>query len=190
MEIDQETSAAAAGRVKRLTGLSLGEATRLVEAALAGAVDQLLGTASGKGPVPSTLTGLRADQVRHLSSRLQRIPDERELSALYRITPNAARVLLASVRAQYQDVLFAEFQARMQEDATVVGTGSEEHGLTWTIRFSEAGTYETARAILLQLPHDRARQVDSRGRTLVTSRQIGETEVLDVLGLRPPGADS
>ena len=46
--------------------------------------------------------------------------------------------------ATYEEGLHEQFLERMRADATVLPSGSDEAGLTWTLRFTEASTLDAA----------------------------------------------
>jgi hypothetical protein len=192
VQVDPAAHAHAVDRLVMLGGLSKSEATGLVDATLAGAVDHAFELISGDGPVPTSMTTSKADQLRWICDRLGRLVSQREVELVFRITPATARTILNTMLATYEEGLREQFLDRMRTDATVLATGSDEEGLTWTLRFSEASTYEAAWTELarLGLLGEAEGNVGQRKVTVPRSARIGgrakPADVLDALGVPEP----
>ncbi|MGH9261871.1 MAG: hypothetical protein ACRD08_18590, partial [Acidimicrobiales bacterium] len=158
MKVDPAAYAHAVDRLRTLGGLSREQATALVDAVVAGAVDHAFELISGSGPVPTSMSTAKADELRWICERLGRLVSQREVEMVFRITPTSARTVLNTMLATYEEGLREQFLARMREDATVLPSGSDEAGLTWTLRFTQASTYEAALSELARL--DLLRQSD------------------------------
>jgi hypothetical protein len=151
VQVDSAARAYAVDRLMTLGGLSKDAATALVDAAVGGAVDHAFELINGTGPVPTSMTTAKADQLRWICDRLGRLVSQREVELVFRITPTSARTILNTMLATYEEGLREQFLARMRADATVLPTGNDEEGLTWTLRFSEASTYDAAWSELARL---------------------------------------
>jgi hypothetical protein len=192
VQVDPAAQAHAVDRLVTLGGLSTSDATDLVDATLAGAVDHAFELINGSGPVPTSMTTAKADQLRWICDRLGRLVSQREVELVFRITPATARTILNTMLATYEEGLREQFLDRMRADATVLPTGSDEDGLTWTLRFSEASTYEAAWTELarLGLLGEAEANASQRKVTVPRSARIGgrgrPTGVLAALGVPEP----
>lgn len=72
----------AANRLVSLAGLSKDQADALVKAGLQAAEDQTLETITGAGPLPSTMTATRAQQLHYVCLNAKRILTQREVEVL------------------------------------------------------------------------------------------------------------
>src|ERR1051325_1863168 len=144
MDIDSKKRQAAIERFVSALGVEEAEADKIVDAALAGIVDQALETISGYGPVPTAMGDLKADQVRYACLRAGRMLKQKEVEVLFRVKPTTARNILSGLRAVYGGLLREQALAEMRTDATISAGGSAETQLTWRVRFSERATYDTA----------------------------------------------
>lgn len=145
------SSEASVERFRTLAGLGEKEARTLVKAVLDASQDQALETIGGSGPIPSNVTALRAEHVRFVCLRANRILDQREVEVLFRVTSTTARSVLATMRATYEESLRQQFLERMRRDATVRASGSDQTALCWKVTFTETATFEIARTELLRL---------------------------------------
>jgi hypothetical protein len=189
VKVDPVAHAHAVDRLMTLGGLSHARATALVDAMVDAAVDHAFELINGSGPVPTSMTTSKADQLRWICDRLGRLVTQREVEILFRITPTAARTILNTMLATYEEGLHEQFLARMRDDATVLPSGTEDAGLTWTLRFTEASTYEAAMSELERL--DLHRQSDAQAshhRIIVPRVAAGgrKVDVLAALGLSEP----
>jgi hypothetical protein len=179
------------GRIVELTGQTQDDAHALLLAYVSGAVDLALDQVAGDGPVPTSLTSLRADLFRWTCARANRIISERETEVLLRTPSSTARSVLTAMRAMYEEALRGLFVERMRQDVTVRASGNEDEGLTWTLEFTESSLFELALSEVRRHPIPRER-VD----TVVTRRRIeiprvveiggDEVEVLDLLQITQP----
>lgn len=80
------------------------ERKRLGKAYVDGVTDHAMARTLGVGPVPSTLSGERADLIAAVSRRLQRILSADEVAALLRITRTAAASVNKTLLAVYDDL--------------------------------------------------------------------------------------
>jgi hypothetical protein len=101
--------------------------------------------------VPTSMSTTKADQLRWVCERLGRLVSQREVELVFRITPASARTILNTMLATYEEGLREQFLERMRTDATVLPSGSDEGGLTWTLRFTEASTFDAAWSELARL---------------------------------------
>jgi hypothetical protein len=190
VKVDPEAHAHAVDRLRTLGGLSEGEATALVGAVLDGAIDHAFELINGSGPVPTSMSTAKADQLRWICERLGRLVTQREVEIVFRITPASARTILNTMLATYEEGLHEHFLARMRDDASVLPSGSEEAGLTWTLRFTEASTFEAARSELARLGLLRQSDAQASQHRITVPRlaTVGgkKTDVLAALGLSEP----
>lgn len=173
-----------------LGGLSKKMAGLLVDAAVAGAVDQAFELIIGSSAVPTSMTTAKADQLRFICDRAGRLLSQREVEILFRVTATSARSVLTTMLATYEEALREKFLERMRADAKVIASGTAQAGLTWTIRFSESSTLDAAWGELARLGYSTEAEVNSSRRTIVVPRSIGSgsdaVEVLEKLGLIAP----
>jgi hypothetical protein len=190
MDIDGDKRQKAVERLRALGGLSEEGAGGLVDAALAGAVDHAFELVNGSGPVPTAMTTSKADQLRWICERAGRLVSQREVEILFRITATSARSILNTMLATYEEGLRAKFLDRMRRDATVLRSGSNETGLTWTLRFTEPSTFDAAWSELARLGLLSQCEPNSSQRKIIVPRNVQmngkTTEVLDALGLESP----
>jgi hypothetical protein len=188
MEVDDGERARAVQRLEALGGLDGAEAARLVDAVVAGAVDQAFELVIGTGPVPTTMTTSQADRLRFICERAGRILTQREVELVFRVTHGKARSILSTMTATYEESLLEKFLQRMREDATVVASGSADDGLTWAVRFSEGTTFDTAWAELQRLGHEGRAESHPTNRVVVVPRAApgDAVDVLAELGLSAP----
>jgi hypothetical protein len=190
VKVDPVARAHAVDRLMTLGGLSPDRAAALVDAMVDGAVDHAFELINGSGPVPTSMTTSKADQLRWICERLGRLVTQREVEILFRITPTSARTILNTMLATYEEGLHEQFLARMRDDATVLPSGTEDAGLTWTLRFTEASTYEAALSELARL--DLLRQSDAQAsHHRITVPRVAtaggrKVDVLAALGLSEP----
>jgi hypothetical protein len=190
VKVDPVAHAHAVDRLRILGGLSHDRATALVDAMVDGAVDHAFELINGSGPVPTSMSTSKADQLRWICERLGRLVTQREVEILFRITPTSARTILNTMLATYEEGLHEQFLARMRDDATVLPSGTEDAGLTWTLRFTEASTYETALSELARLDLVRQSEAQASHHRVTVPRVAaaggGKVDVLAVLGLPEP----
>jgi hypothetical protein len=190
VKVDPAQHAHAVDRLVTLGGLSHDKAAALVDAVIDGAVDHAFELVNGSGPVPTSLSTAKADQLRWVCERLGRLVTQREVEIVFRITPASARTILNTMLATYEEGLHEQFLARMRDDATTLSSGSEEAGLTWTLRFTEASTFEAARSELarLDLLGETDAHASQRRITIPRVAMVGgkKTNVLATLGLAEP----
>jgi hypothetical protein len=190
VKVDPVAHAHAVDRLVTLGGLPHDRATALVDAMVDGAVDHAFELINGSGPVPTSMTTSKADQLRWICERLGRLVTQREVEILFRITPTSARTILNTMLATYEEGLHEQFLARMRDDATVVPSGTEDAGLTWTLRFTEASTYETALSGLARLDLLRQSEAQASHHRITVPRVAaadgGKMDVLAALGLSEP----
>jgi hypothetical protein len=93
--------------------------------------------------------------------------------------------------ATYEEGLREQFLERMRSDATVLPSGSDEGGLTWTLRFTEATTFDAAWSELARLgllgqseAHPAQRKVTIPRRATLGGKAGGD--VLAALGVPEP----
>jgi hypothetical protein len=190
VKVDPAVRAHAVDRLETLGGLSREQATALVDAVVGGAVDHAFELINGSGPVPTSMSTAKADQLRWICQRLGRLVSQREVEIVFRITPTSARTVLNTMLATYEEGLREQFLDRMRDDATVLPSGTDEAGLTWTLRFTEASTFDAARSELSRLGllgqsegHPSQRKITIPRRAIMGGRSRG---VLAALGLPEP----
>jgi hypothetical protein len=190
VKVDPIAHAHAVDRLRTLGGLSHDRATALVDAMVDGAIDHAFELINGSGPVPTSMSTSKADQLRWICERLGRLVTQREVEILFRITPTSARTILNTMLATYEEGLHEQFLARMRDDVTVVPSGTEDAGLTWTLRFTEASTYETALSELARLDLLRQSEAQASHHRVTVPRLAaaggGKVDVLAALGLSEP----
>jgi hypothetical protein len=192
VDVDPAARAHAVDRLMTLGGLSKTAAMALVDAAVGGAVDHAFELINGSGPVPTSMTTAKADQLRWICDRLGRLVAQREVELVFRITPSSARTILNTMLATYEEGLRQQFLDRMRSDATVLATGSDEAGLTWTLRFSEVTTYDAAWTELARLGLLGQAEGNVSQRRITVPRRASirgdgkNTDVLAALGVPEP----
>jgi hypothetical protein len=190
VKVDPVAHAHAVDRLMTLGGLSHDRAAALVDAMVDATVDHAFELINGSGPVPTSMTTSKADQRRWICERLGRLVTQREVEILFRITPTSARTILNTMLATYEEGLHEQFLARMRDDATVLPSGSEDAGLTWTLRFTEASTYEAAMSELERLDLHRQSDAQASHHRIIVPRVAAaggrKVDVLAALGLSEP----
>jgi hypothetical protein len=190
VKVDPVAHAHAVDRLMTLGGLSHDRAAALVDAMVDAAVDHAFELINGSGPVPTSMTTSKADQLRWICERLGRLVTQREVEILFRITPTSARTILNTMLATYEEGLHEQFLARMRDDATVLPSGTEDAGLTWTLRFTEASTYEAAMSELERLDLHRQSDAQASHHRIIVPRVAAaggrKVDVLAALGLSEP----
>jgi hypothetical protein len=190
VKVDPVAHAHAVDRLTTLGGLSHDRAAALVDAMVDAAVDHAFELINGSGPVPTSMTTSKADQLRWICERLGRLVTQREVEILFRITPTSARTILNTMLATYEEGLHEQFLARMRDDATVLPSGTEDAGLTWTLRFTEASTYEAAMSELERLDLHRQSDAQASHHRIIVPRVAAaggqKVDVLAALGLSEP----
>lgn len=134
----------ASQRLQLLTGLQLERAAKLVNATIDGATDHALELINGFGPVPTSMTTARADQLRYICERVGRLVTQREVEVLFRVTSTTARSILTTLQATYAEALRTKFLDRMRDDVKVIAAGNQTDGLRWKLRFTETNTCDAA----------------------------------------------
>jgi hypothetical protein len=172
VDVDKAQRSRAVARLQTLGGLTKEDADALVEAALAGAVDQAFELIIGTGPVPTSMSTSRADQLRFICDRAGRLLSQREVEMLFRVTSTTAKTILTTMLATYEESLREKFLDRMRADAKVVPSGSEDAGLTWTLRFTEASTYDAAWSEVSRLGFASETTASPTARTLTLPRTV------------------
>jgi hypothetical protein len=178
-------------RFRTLAGLGKAEAEELVQAVLDASHDQSLETMGGSGPIPSNVNAARAEHVRFVCLRANRILDQREVEVLFRVTSTTARSILATMRATYEEALRQQFLERMRRDATVRASGTDQAGLTWRVTFTETATFEIARTELLRLGKPEMLLDESSTRHMIEiskESKVGGKTALELLGVPAPSS--
>ncbi|HEU5002533.1 MAG TPA: hypothetical protein VFW71_07135 [Actinomycetota bacterium] len=190
MEINEGKRQEAVDKFVALAGVEVASAEQLVDATLNAHVDEALELIVGTGPVPSSVTSLRADLIRYACRRVGRILSEREVELLFRIPRSAARSILTNARATYEQELRQQALLRMRQDATVTSTGSVETGEKWRLRFTESATYETAWSEIVRLHLQDVAEPSALQRSFEMTRTVhrdsGDIDTLSSLGLSAP----
>lgn len=190
MNVDKDQRDRAIERLMTLGGLTQANSEGLTDAALAGAVDQAFELINGSSAVPTSMTTSKADQLRFICDRAGRLLSQREVEILFRVTATSARSILTTMLATYEEALREKFLTRMRDDAKVIASGSEEAGLTWTLRFSEASTLDAAWAEVTRLGLTSDAELHSGRKTITVPRTVlrdsKKSNTLDDLGLAAP----
>jgi hypothetical protein len=190
VNVDSDQRDRAVDRLVTLGGLSKEAAGSLVDASVAGAVDQAFELINGSSAVPTSMTTAKADQLRFICDRAGRLLSQREVEILFRVTATSARSILTTMLATYEEALREKFLERMRTDAKVIASGTAQAGLTWTIRFSESSTLDAAWGELARLGYSTEAEMNSSRRSIVLPRVIGSgagaVDVLEKLGLTAP----
>jgi hypothetical protein len=188
---DRQQRDRAVARLVTLGGLTQTQAAELVDAAVAGAVDQAFELINGSSAVPTSMAAAKADQLRFICDRAGRMLSQREVEILFRVTARSARSIVTTMLASYEEALHEKFLARMRDDAKVIATGTDDAGLSWTLRFSESSTLDAAWGELTRLGLIADADVNATRRTITLPRTVtrGSKKVkpLDELGLAAPG---
>lgn len=189
-EFDPDQVQRAVDRLRGLGGLPQEKAEALVEAIINGAVEHAFELVNGSGPVPTAMTTSKADQLRWICERAGRLLSQREVEIIFRVTATSARAIVNSMLATYEESLREKFLDRMRSDATVLPTGSSDVGLTWTLRFSESGTYDAAWSELARRGLLPQCEGNAAARRIVISRTVqfegSAVDPLELLGLEEP----
>jgi hypothetical protein len=190
VDVDKEQRKRAIERLRRLGGLTEADAAALVDAAVAGAVDQVFELVNGSGAVPTSMTTAKADQLRFVCDRAGRLLSQREVELLFRVTATSARSILTTMLATYEESLREKFLDRMRADAAVTASGTDDTGLTWTLRFSEPATMDAAWTELRRLGIAGDSETNASRRTITIPRTVRRGSrtlvTLDELGLTAP----
>jgi hypothetical protein len=161
-----------------------------VDSVIAGAVDQAFEFINGSGPLPTGMITARADQVRFICERAGRILSQREIEVLLRITGASARAVVTTMNATYAEALGKKRLEWMRQDATVSASGTDEAGLSWTLRFTEGSTLETAWTELQRIRVAGESEKDDQELALTFPQQPVingvAIDVLEKLGLQRP----
>lgn len=191
MDIDQGQRDRAVERLVQLGGVPTASAEVLVDAAIAGAVDHAFELINGSGPVPTAMTTSKADQLRWVCDRAGRLVSQREVEILFRVTSTTARSILNTMLATYEESLRERFLERMRSDAAVVPSGSQDSGLTWTLRFTEPSTFDAAWSELSRLGLLGQCEGNVAQRKIVVPRTVtidgSISELLELLGIQHEG---
>jgi hypothetical protein len=190
MEIDPQKREKAVERLATLGGLPAEGAGVVVDAILAGAVDHAFGLINGSGPVPTSMTTSKADQLQWICERLGRLVSQREVEIIFRITAASAKSILNTMVATYEEGLREQFLDRMRSDVTVLPTGTADAGLTWTLRFTESSTFDAAWSELSRLGLLSSSEGNTSQRKVIVPRVAtineADTDVLEALGVEEP----
>lgn len=190
MNVDDSEREKAIARIVLLLNAAKQPAEELVDAVLAGAVDQALELMNGSGPVPTSMVTARADQVRFICQRAGRELTQLEIAVLLRITSASARAVITTMDATYAEALRSKRLEWMRADATVTSTGTADTELTWTLRFTEDSTVDTAWSELQRIGVWRQSKRDDSKKTIEFPKQVvvnGVTrDALKELGLSSP----
>lgn len=190
LEIESAKHAEAVERFISFVGSEEADAKKLVDAALAGIVDQALETITGSAPVPTAMSELKADQIRYACLRAGRILTQREVEILFRIKPSTASAILANMRAAYGQALRKQSLERMRQDAEVSPSGSKDKGMKWRIKFSESSTFEQAMSEILRLRLQGIADDSAAARTIEIPQQVEldgkPNDPLKLLGIARP----
>lgn len=171
-EADDERVTRAVGRLRLLGGLNEDHARLLVDAAIEGAIDHTFELVIGSGPVPTSVTTTKADQLRWICERAGRLLSQREVELVFRIQGSSAKTILNVMRATYEESLRERFVERMRADVKVTASGSNEAGLTWTLRFSESGMFDAAESELARLGLLNQADSSATGRRITLPRTV------------------
>jgi hypothetical protein len=192
VDIDEKQQQRARDRLTTLGGLSAESADALVDAVVAGAVDHAFELINGSGPVPTSMTTAKADQLRWICERLGRLVSQREVEITFRITPASARSILNTMLATYEEGLREQFLDRMRADATVIASGTADTELTWTLRFTESATFDAAWSELSRLGLLSVAEASTSQRRVTVPRVATldgkEISLLPALGIEEPQA--
>ena len=190
MDIDKEQRARAVERLTSLGGLSQQDAAALVDAAVAGAVDHAFELVNGSGPVPTAMTTTKADQLRFICERAGRLLTQREVEILFRVTPTAAKSIMTTMLATYEEALREKFLTRMRADVKVIASGNDDNGLTWTLRFNDSANVDVAWSELERLGlANLSERISSRKIEIPRERSVSGAKkqaTLPLLGITPP----
>jgi hypothetical protein len=190
VDIDKEQRARAVERLTSLGGLSQQDAAALVDAAVAGAVDHAFELVNGSGPVPTAMTTTKADQLRFICERAGRLLTQREVEILFRVTPTAAKSIMTTMLATYEEALREKFLTRMRADVKVIASGNDDNGLTWTLRFNDSANVDVAWSELERLGlANLSERISSRKIEIPRERSVSGAKkqaTLPLLGITPP----
>ncbi len=192
LSVDDGERGKAVARVMALLNVrDQDKAGALVDGVLAGAVDQALELMNGSGPVPTTMITAKADQVRFVCNRVERMLTQQEVEVVLRITSLSARAIITMMNATYAEALRSKRLEWMHNGVHITPSGSDDAGLTWTLQFSEGSTLETAWIELQRVGLGNQCIRDDSKLTLTFAQEIdmgssGSIDGLTVLGLSRP----
>jgi|SRR6202035_5347294 hypothetical protein len=138
MNVDVDDTERGKAIARIMTVLSMKDqdaAENLVDAVIAGAVDQALELMNCSGPVPTSMVTAKADQVRFICDRARRMLSQREIEVVLRVTSALARAVVTTMNATYAEALRSKRLEWMRKDVHDTSSGSDDAGLTWTLQF-------------------------------------------------------
>lgn len=172
------------------TGLSARDAGSLVSKVLDAVQVEALDLIAGEEPVPSALADARALRLRYISSALGRSLNQREVEAIFRLSPSAAASVIAGMNATY--VTLAERLLKEAVKAVLDATngagqplnytleGSADAGWRYRILFDERAQGAFTSALFAR--HGYARHVlRQSGRIVEVDKEIGGTDSIELL---------
>jgi hypothetical protein len=190
MDVDETQLSEAENRLCVLGGLTAENSDLLVQAVVGGAADHAFELINGSGPVPTSMNTSKADQLRFICDRAGRLLSQREVEIVFRVTGTTAKAIVTTMLATYEQGLREKFLERMRGDATVTKSGTAQAGLTWTISFSEIGTFNLVCNELERLDLEGESSMnESQNRVVVprfVSRQGNKLDTLELLGIPKP----
>jgi hypothetical protein len=131
--------------IDALTGRAWLEQTKaqeLVDVSIGGAVEQALDTITGATLVAATMTSMRAERLYYICRAAKRWLGQREVEVLFRVTPTAARSIMATAQATYEGSLSQYLVERMRTQVQPRDTGTASDP-TVTLRCPDASSYNT-----------------------------------------------
>jgi hypothetical protein len=90
---------------------------------------------AGSGAVPTTLVGERVELLLEISVALKELLTEREIAALFRLTPGTARRLSEELRSMYEDTIQPFIFRYALENARNLGPGDYQAVRGYRIAF-------------------------------------------------------
>jgi hypothetical protein len=159
---------------------------KILEAVQSEALDVI----AGEEPIPSAVADARALRLRYISSAVGRSLTQREVEAIFRLTPSAAAALATRMNATYatlaerllkravSDVLEATNGSGQPLNFSL--QGSAEAGWRYRIVFDEPAQAKFAASLFVRNGAGR-HVVRQTGSTLEVDRMIRETDAVELL---------
>jgi hypothetical protein len=166
------------------TGLNPTEAANVLSALLAAVQQEVLDLVAGDQPVPSALADARALRLRYVAEKLNRPLTQREVEALFRLTPSAAATVIGRMNATYatlaERLLRASVLAAVGDPQNLRLEGSDDAGWRYVIAFDERAQVEYAAAVFERNGHGRA-VLRKSARSLEVEQRIANRDSVDQL---------
>jgi hypothetical protein len=172
------------------TGLTEEEAGPLLDGVLDAAQAEAVDLIAGEEPVPSALTDAKALRLRYIASSLGRPLKQREVQAIFRLGPAAARTIVARMNATYATLAEGLLKRAVKDqlDATDKAgnplhytlEGSADEGWLYRISFEERPEVEMVSTLLARHGYGRGVHRET-SRAIVIDKDIDGTDSITLL---------